>query len=283
MLLQHEIGRAVELLDAGRAVRWRYVYAGKPKPFMHPLCTPAGHCVTLLEPHDHVWHRGLWYTIKFVNGDNFWEEKDVWGAQRLRVPPAIEHDALGAIRVRHDSEWVEPAGAVVIDESRVIDYAPLSDDAYRLDWTLRVTPALDVLLDRTPFTTWGGYGGLTLRGSRGWEKSRLLFDDGTTHERPTPKASAWCDLSGTFDGGRDQTGGVAILDHPGNPRHPTNWYGKSGERHYMNAAFLFSEPMAVAAGQSLCQRYRVIVHDGLWDASRLRMEFDRYVGERPPQ
>jgi hypothetical protein len=110
-------------------------------------------------------------------------------------------------------------------------------------------------------------------------KSRLLFADGTTSDRPTPKISEWCDLSGVLDGGLQQSGGVAIFDHPSNPRHPTPWYGGTGPGHYFNAAFLFNEPMQVMAGQVLKFRYRVLVHNGIWDRDPLHAAYERWVAE----
>ena len=133
-------------------------------------------------------------------------------------------------------------------------------------------------LDRTPFTTWGGYGGLILRGNRNWGETRLLCPDGSTSDRPAGIPALWCDLSGKLDGGPDQSGGVAIFDHPANPRHPTPWYGTTGSGHYVNAAVLFHEPMQVAAGEALRFRYRVLVHDGIWDVPRLQAAYDAYIG-----
>ena len=60
-------GQTNEALDTG----------GKPKPFFHPLSTPAGHCLSIFEPHDHPWHRGLWFTIKLINGENFSPEQEL--------------------------------------------------------------------------------------------------------------------------------------------------------------------------------------------------------------
>src|SRR2546430_969735 len=98
MVLRHNIGESLELYEAGEdAPRWRYVYSGKPKPFFHPLHTPAGHCLTLFEPHDHVWHRGLWFTIKFINGENFWEESEPFGIQQTILPPAVTHGIDGSV------------------------------------------------------------------------------------------------------------------------------------------------------------------------------------------
>ena len=87
---------------------------------------------------------------------------------------------------------------------------PLDDDAYAIDLDTTLVPAVDTTFDRTPFTTWGGYGGLALRGPGDWTDTRLLLADGTEHERVLGEPGAWCDLSSA-------TGGVA---HARPPREP---------------------------------------------------------------
>jgi hypothetical protein len=282
MILTHNLGTSIDLRDPHRErPLWRYVYGGKPKGFFHPLCTPAGHVLTNFEPHDHFWHRGLWFTIKFINGENFWEENPPFGTQRTAVPPTITHEAGGPISVFSSVEWLRPDGkGTVINEQRLFTYRPIDGLSYAIDFTFILKPRVDVLLDRTVFTTWGGYGGLTFRGNRNWTESRLLFSDGTTSDRPTPKIADWCDLSGKLDGGVNQTGGIAIFDHPENPRHPTPWYGGTGPGHYFNAAFLFNEPVTLAAEEKLRFRYRVLVHDAMRDVEALREDYEQYQKEK---
>lgn len=279
MQLNHDLGTSLELRDPAQELpRFRYVYGGKPKPFFHPLCTPSGHCLSLFEPHDHVWHRGLWYTIKFVNGENFWEEREPYGTQVLALPPNVTHGADGAITVSSEESWERPEGkGAVFAEKRTFVYRPLADDSYAIDFETCLTAQADLLLDRTPFTTWGGYGGLVFRGNRNWQQTRLLFSDGTTSDRPIGHPALWADLSGKIDGGLNLTGGIALFDHPENPRHPSPWYGATGAGHYINAAFLFHEPMNVAAGTTLYFRYRVLVHDGIWDGERLGAAYTAYT------
>lgn len=285
MHVTHELGTSITLRGThDPEPLWCYVYGGgKPKPFFHPLRTPSGFTLTLFEPHDHVWHRGLWFTIKFINGENFWEEpKDGnFGTQVTPVPPTLTPEADGSLRIDQKLEWTRPGETgLVFREDRRITYRPIEEGAYALDWDVALAAQADLLLDRTPFTTWGGYGGLTVRGNRNWQKTRLLFADGSTSDRPTPVPSDWCDLSGVFDGGRDATGGVAMFDNPRNIRHPSPWYGGTGAGHYFNAAFLFLEPLNVAAGETLHLRYRVLVHDGIWDADRLNQAYAAYVKEQ---
>ncbi len=276
MQLIHDLGTSLEMrLPAREQPLWRYVYGGKAKPYFHPITTPAGHVVTLFEPSDHVWHRGLWFTIKFINGENFWEEAadNNFGTQTTLAPPDVTHGGDGAVTVNSRQQWRRPTGETIIDEARTFTHLPISPDSYALDFTFQLSPLVDVTLDRTPFTTWGGYGGLTFRGNRNWLQTTLLFDDGSTSDRPTPKHSKWCDLTGPIDGGRLQTAGVAMFDHPHNVRHPVGWYGGTGAGHYFNAALLFHEPMTVKATQTLTLRYRVLVHDDALSADQLNAAY----------
>jgi hypothetical protein len=279
LTLRHTLGQSLELQPSDKEnPLWRYVYGGKPKPFFHPLRTPAGFCLSLFEPHDHVWHRGLWFTIKFLNGENFWEENGDFGTQTSALPPSVSHSEGGVIAWAHEQEWQRPQGAgSVFHETRVITYRPLDAASYALDWDICLRAQSDVFLDRTPFTTWGGYGGLTMRGNRNWQKTRLLLSDDTTHDRPIGVPALWADLSGTFDGGRDQSGGIALFDHPENVRHPSPWYGATGAGHYFNAAFLFHETMQLAEGEELRLRYRALIHDGVLDAPQLQAAYDKYL------
>ncbi len=231
------------------------------KPHLHPVHAPNGRLLTRVSPPDHEWHRALWFTIKYVNGENFWEEP--------AGEPFGEQVDLGGGRI----EWRRPDGEVVIEEQRAIDRRELDPSAdvgaaYALDWTSSLRPRVDVELERTPYTTWGGYGGLTLRGAGDWEDTRILLADGSVHRRPEGVASPWCDLSGA-------DAGLLFLDHPGNVRHPVTWYGATRSRvdgedgwsNYLNAAFLFGAGLRLTAGEVLTLRYRIVVHDGSWDVA----------------
>jgi hypothetical protein len=262
---------------------WTYEWSARKRPFVHPVATPSGKVLTRNAPDDHPWHHGLWFTIKFVNEENFWEEYDAYGVLRHEAEPLITSGTPGSYDLQGELTWIRPdRETVVIDEDRTWSHVPLDGTAYAIDFDTTITPRVDVLLDRTPFTTWGGYGGLALRGRGDWTDTRLLLSDGEDRERALGEPSPWCDLSGTVEGGQ---AGVAFLSHPQNSRHPEPWYastraatyGDEGWSNFMNAAFLWDEPLAVAAGEVLRFRYRVVVHDGTWDAAQVQAAWDSYA------
>jgi hypothetical protein len=250
---------------------WTYNAEHRKRPNVHPLRSPSGHVLTRDAPEDHPWHHGLWFTIKLVNDENFWEEYDAYGVLR-HVSPTTVH-------------WIRPdRTTVVLVDERTIEHVELgTPDAYAIDWTVTLTPNVDVVLDRTEFTTWGGYGGLALRGRGDWTDTTLLLADGSTQDRVLGAPSPWCDLTGTVDG---TEAGVLILDHPTNPRHPVPWYGSTrsttygdeGWSNFLNAAFLWDAALSVGAGEPLAFRYRVVVHDGTWAAARCAEEWERFAG-----
>jgi hypothetical protein len=239
----------------GNADRWTYDAGHRKRPHLHPVAAPAGAVLTRDAPDDHPWHHGLWFTIKYVNGENFWEEQPPYGVLRH-----VDDEHI---------QWIRPdRETVVIDETFRATHVDLAEDAYAIDLAIRLTPRVDVTLDRTPFTTWGGYGGLALRGRPDWTDTRLLLADGSEHERVLGTPSSWCDLSGTVDG---TEAGILIV-----PDRATPWYGSTraatygdeGWSNFLNAAFLWDGPIEVAAGDTLPFDFRVVVHDGIWSHAR---------------
>ncbi len=283
-----------------------------PRPYVHPVTTPAGAVLSVEAPADHPWHHALWFTIKFVNEENFWEEYGEFGL--LRTTSVDESDAGTTATL----EWIAPDGeSVRLTETRTLRTEPIDDGAYAIDWSEELRVPVDSVLDRTPFTTWGGYGGLTLRGAPDWTDTVVRLDDGEPRERALGERSAWLALDGVVraqadgpepegtptggeprrsgpegtaagipapSGDADRQAGMVMLDHPDNARSPSPWYASTradtygeGWANFVNAAFLWAEPLTLPAGQTLALRYRVIVHDGRWDLDRIRAEHARWI------
>ena len=261
---------------------WNSVWDA-PRPFVHPLVAPNGGVLSVESPADHPWHHGLWFAIKLVNGENFWEEYGEFGC--LATVDVVRRE--GGATECASIEWRRPeTSTVVIDETRSISFLQLSNDAYALDWRVELTPRVDVQFDRTPFTTWGGYGGLTLRGAPDFTDT-VLTNPWGTHERILGDRSAWCALDGmatTTDGHR-VLAGLVMIDHPSNANFPTPWYASTraatygdGWANFFNAAFLWDGPLTVAADQTMVREHRVVVHSGQWQQDEIVRSAEMWPG-----
>jgi hypothetical protein len=265
----------------GGAGGWSYVWDHRRKPHLHPVATPSGEVLTRAEPPDHPWQRGIWFVVKFVDGDNFWEEGDPsgWGVQRHTGPPEVTDTT-----VTGDLVWIRPDRATVaIHEHRRLSHVPLGEDAYAIDWDVTLASPADAVLDRSPYMgVWGGYSGLAFRGRDDWSDTRLLLDDGIEHDRVAPQRSRWCDLSSS-------TAGITILDHPENPSHPVPFYATTragagygdGWSNTVYPAFLWDDPLALPAHTDLRFRYRVVIHDQAWDTPTAQAAWEAYSSPGP--
>jgi hypothetical protein len=264
---------SADRVEVGSWATYRYDGA-LPKPCVHPLVTPRGHVLSGFEMSDHVWHRGLWFTIKFVNGANFWEEQPPFGVQVSRSQPVCELVAPRKLRITHRLKWTSEATGAVIDEMRMLTFR--SDGV--IDWATELRARKDLTLDRTPFTTWGGYGGLAFRAARELHDVNFLLPNGDTASALAGQSHAWTVMQAKVDGGAEQHVSIGMIDHPANPRSPSPWYCKSGNGfNYMNPALLFHEPMSLKEGDLLRLRYRVMHRDGFWTPDEFASAADQIV------
>ena len=73
-------------------------------------------------------------------------------------------------------------------------------------------------------------------------------------------------------------GGLAIFDHPRNPRYPTPWY-VAASMPYFSPALLFRESMTLAPKQQLTLRYRVVVYGKEATMDGLESEWKAFTEE----
>jgi type 1 glutamine amidotransferase len=285
-------GKASLALVGPVGTLWRFRYDRTLDiPYFHPLNTPDGQTITWDRPPDHVWHHGLWFSWKFINRVNYWEIDPQTGRpagrttwKNVKVTARDDHTA----RITMDLAY-QPVGepTPVLSEKRRIEIsAPDSDGVYVIDWMGTFTAVRDALLDRTPLPgepggqVWGGYSGLSLRLSGNLGERRVMTSDGPVNKMQDGRyrgRHVAVDYSGLLGG---QPSGVAIFDHPRNPRVPTPWYViRSAEMSFFTPALLCYEPMSLRRGERITLRYRVLVHPDRWDAARLRREHERFSRE----
>jgi hypothetical protein len=282
----HERGKTLTLVANGQTV-WVCHFAKEDVfPYFHPVSTVGGTVLTEMGPADHAHHRAMWLAWKYLNGVNYWD----WVGKKESVPDGrTERVGDEKVEIGHQGATLvlnlcySAAGKPVMDEKRTIVFGlPRPDGSYTMDWRMMYTARdKDVVFDRTPpaEASWGGYAGLSYRATPAMRDFRVLDSEGRKDMAGHGKNARWMDLSGVVDD-KGQAAGVAMFDHPANPRHPTPWFMVVDGFRYINPAFVFAEPYTLPAGKSCTLHYRVLVHEGMGDRARLDKEFEAFKAEK---
>ncbi len=269
-------GAALAFEVDGQAVAVCHYGTDAPKPYVFPFLGPASHRLTSLahpvDPEGHCHHRSIWVGHRDVGGANFWEEKE---GNRV-VFEALEalSSGTGAASARFRHRWETAAGETLLLERREVRVQCVEEGQRYLDLRLEFTAAGEkVTLGKTPF----GFLGLrvaptmAVRGGAG----RALNAEGAENEAGTHwKRSRWLDYAGPVAPGI--TNGVAVFDHPENPRFPTYFHVR--DDGWVGASFCYAEPYDVEAGNPLVLRYRVFAHGGL-GAEDIETHWERFAAE----
>jgi hypothetical protein len=264
------------------------------KPYLHPVSLVDGTELTWLRPADHPWHRALWFSWKFIDGVNYWEEDPETGLSPGRTEVVdikfwCHDDWLADIEVMLRSVDIEmmlsyhrPGQESVLTEKRLIAVsAPDKNGRYHIDWHSTFTAGeKDVLLDRTPIPGeqggmgWGGYAGLSIRMAKAARGFQFVDSRGRKDKQIHGKKARWVDFSGELPNGKEA--GITIFDHPENLRHPSPWYVDKG-MPYFSPAVLFNKPYKIEAKESLTLWYRILIHPGRLDTKTLERECEAFL------
>lgn len=268
------------------------ISADATKPYLHPLLTAKGTQITRSFPmdlvegekRDHPHHRGLWFAHCDVNGWDFWSnEKSQKGVGKgrgeihvVKVKDIKSGKKSGTVATT--AEWVDGTGKKLIREERLMTFYS--------DPTLRIID-LDITLNGLEESVFGDNkdGVLAVRLARGLEEEKngkMMNAEGLeTEKNAWGKRSDWMDYAGKVG---DETVGLAIFDHPANPRHPTYWHSRA---YGLFAANIFgvkdftrdksqNGAYTLKAGESWRFRYRILIHPGDSKSLDLAKEYAKY-------
>ncbi len=277
--LTPEDGRVVVTVDGKPFTQ--YVYQGHAKPILFPVIGPYEIPMTRNYPmkknvdneaSDHPHHKSLWYTHDDVNGVKFWIEydknKEAAFGKIVQVKQQIDGDTL-----RTEDEWRGPDGELVCSDSREVRFGADAESRF-IDFsiTLRATNG-DAVFGDTKEGSMGIRTNPMLRLESDKKRGnhtvggKSVNSEGVQGKAMWGQRAKWVDYWAAIDG---HTVGIAIMDHPSNPRHPTWWHAR---QYGLIAANPFgihdfekkpagTGDLTIKDGQSVTFRYRFVFHKG---------------------
>lgn len=240
--------------------------SARPKTYVHPLCLADGTPVTLDGPEDHVHHRGLMVAWSEVNGIDFWGEVNPAPHGEI-VHQRFERTSGGNPAVLTEvNHWIA-SGRVLLRERRTLRVPEPGTTGVWLDWSSEFTAHDEpVLLSAGKHT----YNGLGVRVTPAMDGGAVLNARGTIAiEQANGQNAAWC----AYHGG---SLGIALFDHPSNPRHPNAFFVMNRPFGYLSAAPTFREPFRLATGAALRLRWGVLTFRGAPDAAAFDRQFQTW-------
>ena len=273
------------------------------KPYLAPLRAASGIIVTRGFPmeqiegenQDHPHHRGLWFTHGVVNGYDFWANEDSQkgvGKGKGKIVLKKVNKASGGAKsgeINAVFDWTTEGKPLLTETRRMI---------FQGDPKLR-TIDFDITLKALDKVTFGDTkeGTFAIRLAAELEEAqpkkiaapvrtgRMVASTGKETEKQVwGSRAAWVDYYGKIKG---EAVGLALMDHPGNPRHPTYWHSRSYGLFAANpfgvADFERDKSkngnMTLEAGQSLRFRYRLVIHPGDVKSADVAALYKEYAGK----
>ena len=297
------LGNRIDISIGGEPFTAFYFGSDATKPYLHPLRAADGTIVTRGYPmeeiegeqRDHPHHRGVWFSHGEVNGVDFWANEP--GQRGRGNKGVIALDAIRAVGAEGSRGWIEaafgwlaPDGTRLVTENRTMAFGRSGGSNF-VDFDIVLTADADsVHFGDTKEGTFAVRLATEIEEphfrARGISRTGTIQNaEGRTTEANTwGKRSPWVDYSGTI-GGKPM--GVAIFDHPLNPKHPTYWHVRG---YGLFAANIFGEhdfhaderrdgSITLSKGGTLQFRYRVLVHPGLTADADLARQHQDWIRE----
>lgn len=313
VLIPPLLGQQIKLVKHSGAIDVRI--AGKPfttyhynddfffppiRPFFWPVYASDGMKITTDQQQTdpaHGYQRSIWIGHADVNGANHWK----FNASPQPRQRHIRFDWVHRDGFQEQLVWDGKQGQPMLRETRTVKFRAYKDGVRGIEFKLALTP----IGEDVTFGTRGDHGLLSVRLLEGlYGTPRFTSAEGTDQcavppkPKPKPKAgeaalpaeaepapihTAWCDESGETGGA---TYGVAIFDHPENPRHAPMWHAWANARL---ATDMFESdqtgpmkqgPLTIASGTTFRVRYEVVVHKGPASRADLKQKFAEFSASK---
>jgi hypothetical protein len=251
------------------------------------------------EDTDHPHHQSLWFAHTDINGETFWAIQ----AYRGREPGRTVHQGYKEIVSGDDgghfiaeNAYIADDGRTILTDTRTVRILPIdkADDPRVLDITIafhashgevvfgdekdagmaiRVAPELQVVR-RT-----------AQRNVLAEGAGNLLNSEGDRDGETWGKRARWVDVWGKING---MPVGVALMDHPDNPRHPTWWHSRTyglltanafGQHFFEDLEDRNAGALVVPEGETATFRWRFVFHQGGPEDAEIESHFEAFASD----
>jgi hypothetical protein len=271
-----------------------YHFKGAPHVYFYPLLGPGGLSMTRDYPmvpnsegeeHDHPHHRSLWFSHGDVNKIDFWSE----GAKAGK----ILHDKFIEVKsgtdsglIKSENKWVALSGEVICRTEQTVRIYNRPKNERLMDFEVTIKAGdKPLVFGDTKEGSFGIRVAESMRLVHGKNKKgegHIVQDTGVTDAKTWGKQASWCDYYGPVKG---KTVGIAVFDHPQNPRHPTHWHVRDYGLFAVNPFGIhdFEKKPAgtgdftVEAGKTATFRYRVYIHEGDEKQANVAERYQEYA------
>ena len=230
---------------------------------------------------DHPHHRSVYVSHGDVNGADHWSFEQKPNPKQRHV----KFESVEGNTIVEQLEWEGKGGTdPILRERRTIHVFALPDGTRGLDIASAFTPTKgDVTFIDTKEA-----GLASVRVAKEISDKPTLTNarGGRGEKECWGKPAEWCDLSGQING---KPYGVAILDHPKNPRHPATWHAREYGLLSSNIFGLsYFDPkkypkgsgnFTIKAGDTVTFRHRILFHRGDAKLAKLDEKFKEYAAE----
>jgi hypothetical protein len=276
-----------------------YHFKDVSRPFLYPVLGPAGEAYTRNYPMkqvpgeatDHIHHRSLWYAHGSINGVDFWAEQP----HGKGSPGKTVHEKFLEVKggatsgvIQSLNKLVAPDGKVVGTDVRTMRILSRKDDRI-VDFEVEILASHgELVLGDTK------EGAMAIRVAESMRltqpkgqpagKGHIVNSEGVRDGQTWGKRAKWVDYHGPVG---SQTLGIALFDHPSNPRHPTWWhvrdYGLFAANPFGQHDFEADKQnptkgnLTVPAGKSVTFKYRFYFHTGDEKAGKVAERYAEYI------
>lgn len=275
-----------------------YRFRNVSRPFLYPILSASGDHLTRRWPqetvpgeeHDHPHHHGLWWAHGAANGQDFWSEVDGAGKTVHQSFAEISSGSLQGELISRN-RWIDHKGAIVASDERAMRFYPPDGRNRVMDFSITIFASNgDLVLGDTKEGSMAIRLAESIRVKKpdGTAGSGLLINrEGLQNGAVWGTHSAWCDYSGPISGAIQ---GVAIFDHPSNPRHPSTWHARDYGLFAVNPFGLHDFEKApsgtgdlkISAGKNVTFQYRFFFHAAAVTPGELEQRYLEYQKSARP-